>query len=57
MIWVGLGDNNKAVSLLDDDYRLHSSFLMYLGSDPAFEPLHSDKGFHDLLGRIGLPSD
>jgi TolB-like protein/DNA-binding winged helix-turn-helix (wHTH) protein/Flp pilus assembly protein TadD len=56
MIWVGLGDKNKALTLLDEDYRLHSSFLMYLG-DPVFEPLHSDKRFQDLLRRIGLPSN
>lgn len=55
MIWVALGEKNKALDLLNEDYRLHSSFLMSLGSDPVFEPLHSDTRFQDLLRRIGLP--
>jgi TolB-like protein/DNA-binding winged helix-turn-helix (wHTH) protein/tetratricopeptide (TPR) repeat protein len=55
MVWVGLGDKEKAVDLLQEDYRLHSSFLVFLGSDPVFEPLHSDSRFRDLLRRIGLP--
>jgi Flp pilus assembly protein TadD len=54
MIWVGLGDKDKALTLLDQDYRLHSSFLMSIGSDPAFEPLHADGRFQDLLHRVGL---
>jgi TolB-like protein/DNA-binding winged helix-turn-helix (wHTH) protein/tetratricopeptide (TPR) repeat protein len=57
MIWVGLGDKDRALTLLDEDYRLHSSFLMYLASDPVFEPLRSDSRFQDLLRRIGLPSN
>jgi len=57
MIWVALGDNDKALNLLNEDYRLHSSFLMSLATDPVFEPLHSDHRFRVLLRRIGLPSN
>lgn len=57
MVWVGLGDKEKALTLLDEDYRLHSTFLMYLGSDPLFESMRSDTRFQDLLHRIGLPSN
>jgi tetratricopeptide (TPR) repeat protein len=57
MVWVGLGDKDKALDLLQDDYRLHSSFLMSLASNPVFEPLHSDSRFQDLLRRVGLPSN
>jgi adenylate cyclase len=55
MVWVGLGNKGKAPDLLQEDYRLHSSFLVSLGSDPVFESLHSDTRFQDLLRRIGLP--
>jgi TolB-like protein/DNA-binding winged helix-turn-helix (wHTH) protein/tetratricopeptide (TPR) repeat protein len=55
MIWLALGDKGKTLDLLQEDYRLHSSFLVSLGSDPVFEPLHSDGRFQDLLRRIGLP--
>ena len=57
MIWLALGDKDKALALLNQDYRMHSSFLMSLGSDPVFEPLHSDSRFQDLMRRIGLPSN
>jgi len=57
MIWVGLGNKDKALDFLDEDYRLHSSFLMSLGTNPAFDPLHSERRFQDLMHHIGLPSD
>jgi TolB-like protein/DNA-binding winged helix-turn-helix (wHTH) protein/tetratricopeptide (TPR) repeat protein len=57
MIWVALGDQDKAMALLNEDYRRHSSFLMSLGSDPVFDPLHSDSRFQGLLRRVGLPAN
>ena len=56
-IWIALGKKDKALTLLEEGYRLHSSFLMYLASEPAFAPLYSDDRFQDLLRRIGLPSN
>jgi len=55
MIWTGLGNNDRALELLQEDYRLHASLVVSLGSDPVFEPLHSDSRFQVLLSRIGLP--
>lgn len=57
MIWVALGNRDKALDFLDQDYRLHSSFLMSLGTNPAFDSLHSERRFQDLMHHIGLPSD
>ena len=54
IVWAALGNTDKALKLLDQDYQLHSSFMMWLGS-PVFEPLRGEKGFQDLLRRIGLP--
>jgi len=53
-VWAALGDTDKALKLLNQDYRLHSSFMMWLG-DPVFEPLRGEKDFQDLLRRVGLP--
>ena len=55
MIWTGLGNNDRALELLQEEYRLHASFAVSMGSDPVFEPLHSDSRFQALLRRIGLP--
>ena len=55
MIWTGLGNNDRALELLQEEYRLHASFAVSMGSDPVFEPLHSDRRFQALLRRLGLP--
>ena len=56
MIWAALGNKDKALDLLDEDYQLHSSFVMSLATNPAFAPLYSESCFQDLLRRVGLPS-
>jgi TolB-like protein/DNA-binding winged helix-turn-helix (wHTH) protein/Flp pilus assembly protein TadD len=54
LIYVGLGDNNRAMLWLSKAYqaRFNPSILMR----PVFDPLRSDPRFQDLLHRIGLPS-
>ncbi len=54
LIYVGLGDNDKAMIWLNKAYeaRFNPSIL----ARPAFDPLQSDARFRDLLHRIGLPS-
>jgi len=53
-IYVGLGDNARAMIWLDKAYqaRFNPSILLR----PVFDPLRSDPRFQDLLRRIGLPS-
>lgn len=57
IIWVGLGNNDEALRVLQEEYRLHSSFWLTLASDPVFEPLNADVRFQDLLRQVGLPTD
>ena len=54
LIYVGLGDNDRAMIWLNKAYqaRFNPSILMR----PVFDPLRSDSRFQDLLYRIGLPS-
>jgi len=54
LIYVGLGDNDRAMIWLDRAYqaRFNPSILMR----PVFDPLRSAPRFQDLLHRIGLPS-
>jgi hypothetical protein len=53
LIYVGLGDNDRAMIWLDKAYRarFNPSILMR----PAFDPLRPDPRFQELLHRIGLP--
>jgi TolB-like protein/DNA-binding winged helix-turn-helix (wHTH) protein/Tfp pilus assembly protein PilF len=54
LIYVGLGDNDRAMIWLNKAYqaRFNPSILMR----PVFDPLRPDPRFQDLLHRIGLPS-
>ena len=54
LIYVGLGDNDRAMIWLNKAYqaRFNPSILMR----PVFDPLRTDPRFQDLLHRIGLPS-
>ena len=54
LIYVGLGDNDRAMVWLNKAYqaRFNPSILMR----PVFDPLRSDPRFQDLLHRMGLPS-
>jgi TolB-like protein/DNA-binding winged helix-turn-helix (wHTH) protein/tetratricopeptide (TPR) repeat protein len=54
MVWATLGNKDKALDLLSQDYQMHSSFMMWLGN-PIFEPLRGEERFQNLLRRVGLP--
>jgi TolB-like protein/DNA-binding winged helix-turn-helix (wHTH) protein/Flp pilus assembly protein TadD len=53
LIYVGLGDNDQAMTWLNRAYqaRFNPSIL----TRPVFDPLRSDPRFQDLLRRIGIP--
>jgi TolB-like protein/DNA-binding winged helix-turn-helix (wHTH) protein/Tfp pilus assembly protein PilF len=50
-----LGDNERAIALLERAYREHDPWLPMDIAAPRFDPLRSDPRFQDLLRRIGLP--
>ena len=51
-----LGEPDGAFEWLDKAWQGRAGNLVYLGSDPHFESLHTDPRFSDLLRRIGLSS-
>ena len=55
VIYLGLGQNERAIAALEDAYRERSTLLGYLKMDPRFDPLRADSRFQDLLSRIHLP--
>ena len=55
LIYLGLGQNERAFAALEEAYRERSTLLGYLKMDPRFDPLRSDPRFQSLLSRIHLP--
>ncbi len=54
-IYAGLGNNNKALELLEKAYRERSGELPYfLKSDPRIDNVRSDRRFQNLLGRMNF---
>jgi tetratricopeptide (TPR) repeat protein len=54
LMYIGLGDRNKAFQALDQAYEERSEYLVYLPTEPLADPLRSDPRFPQLLKRLGL---
>jgi len=54
-IYVALGDADRALKVLESQYRRREGGLILLNADPCFDSLKSDPRFQQLLQRIGLP--
>ena len=55
LVYLGLGNKDKAMELLDRCYDLRSPRVIWLLRDPRWDPMRSDPRFIDLLKRIGFP--
>jgi len=56
LIYAGLGKRGEAFEWLEEAYKQRNSELPWIGVEPMFDPLRSDTRFHDLVGRMKLPS-
>ena len=54
IVYVGLGENDKALQSLEAAYQEHSSWMLHLKVDPRLDPLRGDPRFQVLLQRVGL---
>jgi DNA-binding SARP family transcriptional activator/TolB-like protein/Tfp pilus assembly protein PilF len=55
-VYVGLGDQERALEWLRNAARGHSPGLVFLKVDPFFDPLRSDPRFKALLRELGIES-
>jgi TolB-like protein/DNA-binding winged helix-turn-helix (wHTH) protein/Tfp pilus assembly protein PilF len=55
LVYLGLGNNDQAVTWLEKAYGERSDFLLVLRVDPLFDGLRPDPRFQDLAHRVGLP--
>lgn len=54
LIYLGLGDE-RVFGCLEHSYKDRTGWLMFLATDPRFDPLRSDGRFRSLLERLRLP--
>ncbi|MEO6724224.1 MAG: protein kinase [Blastocatellia bacterium] len=52
--YVGLGEEEKAFSLLEKALEEHNEYLIYLQVEPRFDPLRKDPRYTQLVSRMGL---
>jgi eukaryotic-like serine/threonine-protein kinase len=53
-VYAALGQKNQALAWLESGYTGHDVYLVWIKADPAFDTLHSEPRFQDLLRRLGL---
>jgi TolB-like protein/DNA-binding winged helix-turn-helix (wHTH) protein/Tfp pilus assembly protein PilF len=49
-----LGDKERALALLEEGYRQHSTDILWIQGDPAYDFLHSDPRFRSIVQRTGV---
>ena len=54
LVYVGLGENNTALDLLEKAYKERSGCVAFLKAFDAWDPLRSDPRFIALLKKVGL---
>lgn len=55
LLYVALGDKEKALAWLDRAVQERAFGLLSIKAAPAWDSLRGDPRFHDLLRRVGLP--
>lgn len=54
-IYLGLGEDERAVECLEKAYAERSHWVIYLHTDPTMDALRYNPRFQELLKRVGLP--
>ncbi len=56
-IYLALGDRDRAIKLIEKDYRERSNWLNRLNVDPVMDPLRDDPRFKDLMRKMNFQRD
>ena len=56
-IYLALGDKDRAIKLIEQDYRQRSNWLNRLNVDPVMDPLRDDPRFQDLMRKMNFQRD
>jgi hypothetical protein len=55
MIYMNLGDLDRAVTWLETAFRMRDSYLVHLKVNPLFDAIRGDARYPDLLRRMNFP--
>jgi serine/threonine protein kinase/tetratricopeptide (TPR) repeat protein len=55
IIYIGLGETDRAFEWLEKAYQARSDLLVYLNVDPRLDPIRTDRRFSALVDRVGVP--
>lgn len=55
--YVQLGEVERALDELEKAYQQHNLNLIYVASDPIYDPVRAHPRFQQLLERMGLPAE
>ncbi|HTF69241.1 MAG TPA: hypothetical protein VK638_41835, partial [Edaphobacter sp.] len=50
-----LGQHDKTLALLDQALNERAPLLLWIQTDPAYDFLHTDERYRNIIGKIGLP--
>ena len=56
VIYIGLGENDNAMNWLEKAYEERSNHLIYLNSNPIFDPIRSEPRFIELVKKMNFPN-
>jgi len=51
-----LGNKQEAIAYLNISYEKHEEYVLQVETDPAFNTLHDEPAYKDLVARLGLPA-
>lgn len=54
LVYLGLGDKERALSLLEQTFAERGAYLIFLTTDPLYDPLRKLPKFDDLIRRVGF---
>ncbi len=56
VIYIGLGENDNAMNWLEKAYEERSNYLIYLNSNPIYDPIRSEPRFIELVKKMNFPN-
>ena len=55
MIYLKLGDREKAFYWLERAYAEHAGDMIFINIEPCFDPIRADPRFQALVRKVGFP--